>query len=100
MHTSRYTLTELAALSHEARPAGALPAQVVAVRPVLTAAHFSTAGAVEPGRAAWKGGGSHIRDEPLISSLHCGWLIGSVTQDRQIKPNPFPACEADLAWRV
>ena len=48
-------LTELTALSYEARPAGALSADVLAVRPVLTAAHFSTLRAVETCRTAWKG---------------------------------------------
>lgn len=42
-----WTLTELTALSDEARPAGALSADVVAVGPVLTATHLRTLSAVE-----------------------------------------------------
>lgn len=45
------TLTELAALPDEARPAGTLTADVVAVGAVLAAAHLGTVGAIEPGRA-------------------------------------------------
>lgn len=44
------TLTELAALSDEARPAGTLSAHVVAVCAVLTAAHLGALGAVETRR--------------------------------------------------
>lgn len=49
----RKTLTEFAALPDEARPAGALTADVVAVGAVLAAAHLGTVGAVEPGRTTW-----------------------------------------------
>lgn len=45
------TLTELAALPDEARPARTLTADVVTVGAVLAAAHLGTVGAVEPGRA-------------------------------------------------
>lgn len=44
------TLTQLAALSDEARPAGTLSAHVVAVCAVLTAAHLGALGAVETRR--------------------------------------------------
>lgn len=44
-------LTELAALADEARPAGALAADVVTVGPVLAAAHLGAVGTVEAGRA-------------------------------------------------
>lgn len=46
------TLTELAAVADEARPAGAPSAHVVAVGAVLAAAHLSALGAVEAGGAA------------------------------------------------
>lgn len=44
------TLTEFAALPDEARPAGALTTDVVAVGAVLAATHLGTVGTVEPGR--------------------------------------------------
>lgn len=44
------TLTELAALADEARPAGTLSADVVAVSAVLTAAHLGALRAVETRR--------------------------------------------------
>lgn len=46
-HTIPETLTELAALADEARSAGALSADMVAISAVLTAAHLGALGAIE-----------------------------------------------------
>lgn len=48
-------LTELTALPNEARPAGALAADVVTVGAILAAAHLSTQGAVETRRTTCGG---------------------------------------------
>ena len=49
---NRNTLTELAALPYEARPARALAGDVVAVGPVLAATHLSALRPVETGGTA------------------------------------------------
>lgn len=64
-----HTLTELAALSDEARPAGALSADVVAVRSVLTATHFGALGAVETRGTAC--GGNTARPYEAAFSVSC-----------------------------
>lgn len=59
-------LTELAALADEAGPAGAQPADVLAVGPVLAATHLGTVGAVEAGGATWGG-----TETGVFTSISC-----------------------------
>lgn len=58
-------LTELTALPNEARPAGAVAADVVAVGAILAAAHLSTLGTVETRRTTCGGGGGESTAFPV-----------------------------------
>lgn len=93
------TLTELAALSDEARPAGTQSAHVVAVRSVLTATHLGALGSVETRGTAWRG--THINKyscKSLLEPLSCIGCSALQTQDLRDEPQIWRCVWKQLLW--